>query len=129
MMRATSAACMAWPARSAITCPSSGLPISAKVADQIERLVAAALVGETQSARIQHACAIEADRVVERRAANQSHVAHLVQFVLESERARRRDLGGIALGRHLHFQRLPPDQRVIEEDIAGEPESCRRGES
>ena len=30
MMRDTRAVCMAWPARSAITCPSSGLPISAR---------------------------------------------------------------------------------------------------
>ena len=37
-----------------------------QVADQVERLVAAAFVGEAQAAGIQHAGAVEADRVVER---------------------------------------------------------------
>ena len=51
MMRETSAACIACPARSAITCPSSGLPIKRQVANQIEDFVAAAFVGKPQIRR------------------------------------------------------------------------------
>ena len=65
MMRATSAACIACPARSAITWPSSGLPSKRQVADQIQRFVAAALVREAQSAGIHDAVAAEAHRVIE----------------------------------------------------------------
>ena len=42
---------MACPARSAITWPSSGLPIKRQIADQVERFVAAAFVGEAQTFR------------------------------------------------------------------------------
>ena len=39
MIFATSAACMAWPARSAITCPSNGLSKQSQIADQIQRFM------------------------------------------------------------------------------------------
>ena len=59
MMRATSAACIAWPARSAITCPSSGRRQQREVADQIERLVPATFVGRAHALGIQHSLAVK----------------------------------------------------------------------
>ena len=93
-----------------------------QVANQVQRLVPAAFVIEAKAAWIEHAAAVEADRIVQRRAANQAHVAHLVQLVLEPESPRRRNLRGIALRRHFHLHRLPADQRVLEPDLARQPE-------
>ena len=84
-----------------------------QIADQIQRLVAAAFVCEAQAAGIQDRLAIEAHGVFERRAANQTHVAHLVELIFETEGARRRDLGGVALRRDFDFEHLPSDQRMI----------------
>src|SRR5580658_5916078 len=102
------------------------LPDESEIADKIERLVAAALVGETQSFGILHPLAIETDGVGKRRAANQTHVAHLIQLMRESKGARRRDLLRVALGRHFQIERLVANQGMIVVDIAGEQKTVGR---
>src|SRR5580704_15703425 len=95
--------------------PEQWLTDQSQVADQIQRLVPAALVRETQTIPVSDPLAMETDGVVERGSANQPHVTHLVQFVFEAEGSSRRDLLGIAFRRHLHVERLPSDERMIVE--------------
>ena len=92
MMRATSAACIAWPARSAITWPSSGRPISARSPIRSSALWRQHSSGNRRPLGIQTPIPRETDGVLERGAADQSHVAHLVQLRLEPEGAGGRDL-------------------------------------
>src|SRR5258708_2819837 len=97
-----------------------------EVADEVKRLVPAALVFEPQTAGILDLGVVEADGIVEAGAADESHVAHLAELVFESKGARRRYFFGIAFGCNLHLERLPPDQRMIVEDVAGENKAVRR---
>ena len=83
-----------------------------QVADEVERLVAAAFVGEAEAAGVEDGLAVEAYGIVQRGAANQTHVAHLVEFVFEAESAGGSEFGGVVLGRDFHLDRLAPDQGV-----------------
>src|SRR5688572_8917707 len=67
-------------------------PDQCQVADQVEHLVPAALIGKPEPFRIANAGTGEADSVGERSAANQAHITHLVQIALEAERASPGDL-------------------------------------
>ena len=91
-----------------------------EVADQVQRFVTAAFIGEAQSFRVQHATAVEADGALEGGPADQSHVSHLVELMRETEGARRRDFLGIPLWRHLHIECLTSHHRMIEVNVAGE---------
>ena len=90
-----------------------------QIADQVQRLVPAALVGEAHSAFVKHRGLIETDGVFQRCATNQAHVAQLCQFVFKSECPCGRDLGGVVVGGNFHFQALMADFRVVEKDLAG----------
>ncbi len=97
-----------------------------EVADEIERFVAAAFVGEAEAAGVEDGLAIEAHGVIERGAANQTHVAHLVELVFEAEGAGGSELGGVVFGRDFHIEGLTAYQGVREEYFAGEQEAVRR---
>src|SRR5262245_24961254 len=100
-----------------------------QVADQIEGLVPAAFIYITKPAWIKYAAAIKANRIVQRCAANQSHVAHLVELVLESERPRRGDLRRVTLGCHFHFDGLPVYHGMLEPNFARQTERLVREDS
>src|SRR5262249_20233549 len=91
-----------------------------QVSDQVESFVPAALVLEAKPFRIPDRFPIGTERILERSAANQSHVSHLIQFMRESESAGRRDFRSVALGRDFQIERLAADQRMVEEYIAGQ---------
>ena len=97
-----------------------------EVADEIQRLVAAAFVGEAEAAGVEDGLAIEAHGVVERCAADQTHVAHLVELVFEAERPRGSEHGGVILRRDFQLERLTPNQRMREEHFTGEQEAVGR---
>src|ERR1039458_7019036 len=69
-------------------------------------LVAAALVGRAETAGVEDAGGSEADGVFQGSAADQAHVAHLVEIGLPAEGAGEGDFGGIAFGGHVEFQGL-----------------------
>src|SRR5476649_2005807 len=97
-------------------------PQQRQVPDQVQRLMPAALIGRPQPAGVHHAGVGEADGVLERRPANQAHVAHLVQIGFPTEGAGESDLASKTLGSHFEFQRLPPNGcRVVR--IAGQTEA------
>ena len=130
IIRVTSAACIACPARSAITCPSSGFPKSAKSPIRSSALCRQHSSAKAQSAWIQHGTSGRNTlhyRATRRESDPMSRIA--AQLVLEAERPRRRNLLGIALRRHLHLQRLLPHHRMIELHIASQPETIVRQES
>ncbi len=91
MMRLTSAKCIAWPGFLRDHVAQQRPSDQSQIADQVQSLVTAAFVGEAQALGIEDAAAVEAHGVFERCAADQPHVAHLRQFILESEGARGRD--------------------------------------
>src|ERR1039457_2724760 len=93
-----------------------------EVADEIQRLVAAALVRGAQSTGIHRALAGETDGVFQAGAANQAHVAHLVEIVLPAERAREGQFRGIALRGDFEFERLAA-HRIGIIRIAGQAEN------
>src|SRR5688572_11164178 len=84
--------------------------------------MAAALIGSAQAAFIHDSFASEAHRVFERGAANQSHVAHLVEIGFPSEGAGERDFRRVAIGSDFQFDGLPADRRGIVR-VAGEAEA------
>src|SRR5579863_998488 len=85
----------------------------------------ATLVGRAQAAGIHHALTREANRVLERRTANEAHIAHLIEISLPPERAGEGDLAGIILGSHFQFQGLAA-YRVGIVRVAGQPKTLRR---
>ena len=96
-----------------------------EVADQIQRLVAAAFIRSAQALGIQYAGRGEAHGVLQRRPADQPHVAHLVQVGFPTEGARERDLRRVPLRRHFELQRHPAHRRLIIR-IARQPETVGR---
>src|SRR5579885_568668 len=103
-----------------------GAAEQSEIADQFQRFVTAALVGHAQAAGVQNTVACEADGIVERGAANEPHIAHLPELILETEGAGGRDLGGIAVRGHFQLQRLAADQRMREIGFAREAEAFGR---
>ena len=100
-----------------------GLADEGEVADQVEGFVAAALVGEAKSAGVEDGSVIEADRAVERCAADESHVAHLVELVFEAEGAGGGDVACVDFGGNFKLELLAANEGVVEEDVAGEDEA------
>ena len=96
-----------------------------KIAYQIENLMPAAFIRETQAFGVHDLHAVETYRVCERRTPNQAHVAHLIEFPRKSEGAGGSDLRGVALRRDLQLERLPANERMIKENVACEQKTIR----
>src|SRR5690242_6662609 len=96
-----------------------------QIANEVERLVAAALIDEAEAAGVENGLAIEADGVIERGAADQAHVAHLVELIFEAEGAGGSEFSGVFFGRDFHIQGLTTYQGVREEYFAGQQEAVR----
>ena len=78
--------------------------------------------GRAQAVGIQRTLAGEAHGVFQARAADQSHIAHLVEIVLPAEGARESQLGGIPFRGDFEFQGLAAHRRGIIR-IAGQAEN------
>ena len=101
-------------------------PDQSEVTNQIEDFVPAAFIRETQAFGVHYLLAIETYRASERRTADQTHVAHLIEFPRKSEGPGGSDLRGVALGRNLKLQRLPANERMVKENVAGKQKTIRR---
>src|SRR5213079_2472221 len=60
-----------------------------EITDEIQNLVAAALIQESEPAGIHNTISVETDRIFQLGSSNQPHVAHLIQLVGKPERPRR----------------------------------------
>src|SRR5690348_5283548 len=84
--------------------------------------MAATFIRETQTTWVGYAVSREAHRIIEGSTTNQSHVAHLVQFVFKPERSGRGDLLSVIRRGQIHFECLVPYQRMIEEIVTAKLE-------
>src|SRR5437588_6631031 len=96
-----------------------------QVANQVERLVAAKLVGEAKGT-VHDAVLGKDDGILERPTADQPHGAERSDVALEAEGAcaRQQVAESVRTDHHLHF--LLPDQRMREVDIAPDAKLFRR---
>ncbi len=102
-----------------------------EIADEVEDFVPARLVRESQPTYIQYFIGGKANGVIKRGAADETHIAHGVQFVFKAERAGRGDLGGVIFRGQIDFHGLAADQVMREVDVAvqGEVVSGKEGDA
>ena len=99
-----------------------------QVPHDIRRLVPHELVRPAQCAAVHHTALVEHDRVRRGCALDQAPRLQLRDLVRKTERARRRELDGEALRRHLVGARLPADQGMRPLDRHSQAQHLRGGD-
>src|SRR6185312_1911486 len=100
-----------------------------KVADEIKRLVTAALVFKSEAARIRNPIASETNSVIQAGPPDQPHIPHLIQLIFKTERPGGCNLPRIGVGCYVQLENLVAYQRVVKEVVAPELKAVTRQNS
>src|SRR5262245_6328673 len=97
-----------------------------EVAEQVEGLGTDEFIGKAEGRVVEHSGLGKHDRIFERTTAYQTAGLQLLHFVIEAERACRRDAVRVIRSTKLHMKALPSDQRMREINVVLNGEGVRR---
>jgi len=100
----------------------NGLAAESQIADDVQYLVAHELIAESQRLVIENPVGRERDRILERAPSSQAVPAQHLEFLDETECPRRSDLARVIVLRETDLAGLHADHRMIEIDLARDPE-------